>query len=244
MVTCMCFYKYSHTTNGYDFIPSRTKRKHMQCDQEGEIHPSVARNIIGENIPSQTGDHNERGAAQPQEHVQCSRPVQPETNQLSHVNTRKSYLSCTCSKCRGNRVLHRNFVHNHLALDEFHARLQDSITFNSMDEIHIDYASDSGGGSEVGESSRNEGNAIEYEMEDAMKTKMEEELGTKMEGEPKTNAARDAIGGLRNISDQPSLTPLMLHDVILTKLVSLQSTIYGYTQTFSKFADHTTQRTM
>ena len=71
-VTCICSYKCSHTTNGYDFIPSRTKRKHMQCDQEGKIHQSVVRSIIGENIPSQIGDYNEHGAAQPHEHVQYS----------------------------------------------------------------------------------------------------------------------------------------------------------------------------
>ena len=236
MVTCICSYKCSHTTNGYDLIPSRTKRKHMQCDQEGKIHPIVARSKIGGNIPSQIGDHNERGAAQPHEHVQCSSPIEPETfdssppnaNQLRHVNTRTSYLSCTCSKCRGNRVLHRNSVHNHLALDEFHARLQESITFSSMDGINMDYANVSGGASEVGESSRSQGYTIEFEMEDEMETEMEEEQGTEMGGEPETEAPRDTIGGLGNISDQPSPTPLMLHDAILTKLVSLQSTMDTY----------------
>ena len=158
----------------------------MQCDQEGKIHPSVVRSIIGENIPSQIGDYIERGAAQPHEHVHCTQPIQPETfdssppnaNQLSHVNMRKSYLSCTCSKCRGNEVLHRNTVHNHLALDEFHARLQNSINFSFMDGIIIDYANVFGEASEVGESSRSQGYewTIEFEIQLSLKWTMKWKL--------------------------------------------------------------------
>jgi len=119
-------------------------------------------------------------------------------------------------------------VHNHLALDEFHARLQDSINFSLMDGINMDYANISSGATEVGESSTSQGYPIGFEMEDEMETEMEEEMGTQMEGEPETEAPGDTIGGLGNISDQPSPTPLMLHDAILMKLVSLQSTMDTY----------------
>ena len=65
-------------------------------------------------------------------------------------------------------------------------------------------------------------------MDDEMKIEMKEELGTQMEYEAETQAPRDTIEGLGNISDQTSFTPLLLHDAILMKLVSLQSIMDTY----------------
>ena len=65
-------------------------------------------------------------------------------------------------------------------------------------------------------------------MDDEMEIEMKEELGIQMEDEAETQAPRDTIGGLGNISDQTSPTPLLLHDFILMKLVSLQSTMDTY----------------